>query len=319
MTYNITDPYAALLSGPTRVAVLRGDWLTRAAEWRDAFDALPGVVAHLCEDLAEHEGRDDVDLVVVSGGTDATAAIVRYALERGLHVVYDQPISTSVQETRDLYALAERQNRHLAHVTPYGRPADRLLELLVAAQLGSLRWAGVSVRLADPAIAAAPTDASHEELAMDALLLVLPLLGSGVPIAVAVPRRSEVAAVFAADLHYGRGATLTVSLERGDGVHDVIELGVEVGSCAATVSWTPGSGAALEAQLVADGERTPLLLGDPSEASACFTDTAVAILAAVRSDEPFDDEAGEAALRLVRIAGGLAALATATGVALLRD
>lgn len=55
----------------------------------------------------------DIDLVVIASPTGTHADLARAALLAGKHVVVDKPFTLTLQEARDLAALAQAQDRHL--------------------------------------------------------------------------------------------------------------------------------------------------------------------------------------------------------------
>jgi NDP-hexose-3-ketoreductase len=99
-----------LLLGETRGIELAAAW-TRKSQTQQQLRTLGvrGVHDRLDDFLAE-----DIDIVYVASPTGCHAEHAAAALRAGHHVWVEKPLATSLDETRKLVALAERQERMLA-------------------------------------------------------------------------------------------------------------------------------------------------------------------------------------------------------------
>lgn len=86
-------------------------------------------------------GADDLDLVVVSTPPARHAEQVRAALEAGLHVVVDKPMTVGAAEGRELVALARERGRMLTvfHNRRWDGDFRTLRRLVGAGELGTVR------------------------------------------------------------------------------------------------------------------------------------------------------------------------------------
>jgi predicted dehydrogenase len=77
---------------------------------------LPGtaIVPAFYTDYGEMLRRDDVDVVVILTPMLAHAATAKAALEAGKHVLVEKPLATSLEEGRELLALARESGKYLA-------------------------------------------------------------------------------------------------------------------------------------------------------------------------------------------------------------
>ncbi len=77
---------------------------------------LPGtsIAPAFYADYVEMLRRDDVDVVVILTPMLTHAAIAKAALQAGKHVLVEKPLATSLEEGRDLVALARQVGRYLA-------------------------------------------------------------------------------------------------------------------------------------------------------------------------------------------------------------
>ncbi|MEB3275312.1 MAG: Gfo/Idh/MocA family oxidoreductase [Prochlorothrix sp.] len=121
----------------------------RDPERTHQFSATFGVPAFTPETLLAQANRDPerdtdlaspLDLVVVTTVNALHGPLVRSALERGLHVVVDYPLSLTAAEATDLIALAQRQRRllHVEHIELLGGWHQSLRQSLP--QIGTPRW-----------------------------------------------------------------------------------------------------------------------------------------------------------------------------------
>ena len=78
----------------------------RAADWI-AGAKVPAMTT------LEQLGTVALDAAIVTAPSPAHAAVIRAALERGLHVIVEKPFTTDLGEARALVGLAERQKRTL--------------------------------------------------------------------------------------------------------------------------------------------------------------------------------------------------------------
>ncbi len=87
------------------VAVASSDPAKVHADW-------PGVAVHAAP--ADLIARDDIDLVVIATPNDTHHPLARDALRAGRHVVVDKPFTVTLDEARELVALAEHHGRVLS-------------------------------------------------------------------------------------------------------------------------------------------------------------------------------------------------------------
>lgn len=307
---NNFDPTAAMVAPTTRVAVVvAGREFARPDAWVAAFDALPGVDVHLCADLAVHGADDAPDLVVFTGAGNETAPKIWAALGDS-HVVYDQVFATSAEEIRELYAFAEEQGRHLGHVLPMGRPVEHVVEQLSPYGVGAVRRASVRVVMAGPAEAAASGPAP-DRIALDALGLALTLFDGRPLVWIEDDPAAPVRARFAPKLGYADGAELTVAVAAGAGdEHAQQRLEVEFADgTVATLNLVADSDALIIAHLFRTVAHEQLTLRMSHFAAECFQETALAVLAKLRSDNPVDDGAAAVAVARLRVAAALSLIA----------
>ena len=82
----------------------------------------------------------DLDAVVVATPHDAHFEPARDALAAGADVLVEKPMVTSVDEGRELVALARERGRllHVGYPFPYSRHCQRLAELVALGELGDM-------------------------------------------------------------------------------------------------------------------------------------------------------------------------------------
>jgi predicted dehydrogenase len=91
---------------------------------------------------AEANRRDGIDFVVIVTPNDLHYRIARLALENGIHVVCDKPLTTSSRDARALGALAKKKRLFFAVTYAYtGYPIVRhMRELVRKGDLGTIRF-----------------------------------------------------------------------------------------------------------------------------------------------------------------------------------
>lgn len=109
----------------------------RSPEHTAAFAATLGVAAYAPEALLD---QPNLDLVVIATVNAHHGPLVRAALDRGLHVIVDYPLSRDATEAAELIALAQAQRRllHVEHIELLGGWHQSLKQHL--AQLGTPHW-----------------------------------------------------------------------------------------------------------------------------------------------------------------------------------
>ena len=95
----------------------------RTTQYRDLFDL-------------------DLDAVVVSTPPETHHALVGDCIRAGLHVMVEKPMTTSVDEARDLIDLAADRNRILmvGHTFEYNPAVRALKQMIDAGELGDIRY-----------------------------------------------------------------------------------------------------------------------------------------------------------------------------------
>ncbi len=90
---------------------------------------------------AESARADGIEAVIIATPNDSHAAIARTFLRSAIHVICDKPLTTSVDDARELHALARQMGRILAVTYTYsGYPMVRhARELCRDGALGTLR------------------------------------------------------------------------------------------------------------------------------------------------------------------------------------
>lgn len=140
---------------PTVGSVEVVGYVDGVAEARDRIGALPGVGAdRLFASLAEALAKTDAELVLATLRTEAHFPVVREALLAGRHVIVEKPFTTTLDEARELVALAEARGLVLMVSQNYRHyPAPRLAAELVARRaLGHVSLVGIEFRQHAPSI-----------------------------------------------------------------------------------------------------------------------------------------------------------------------
>lgn len=146
------------------------------AGWWATYAHIPALLAHPAADLVALQKRDraaagkvardfgvphactsieevlalDLDAVVVSSSADQHYDSTRAALEHGLHVLVEKPMTITAAQARDLVSLSAREKCHLLiscpwHYTEHASAARRLIR---DGALGALRM--ISVLMTNP-------------------------------------------------------------------------------------------------------------------------------------------------------------------------
>jgi predicted dehydrogenase len=97
-------------------------------------------VPHACTTAEEVLAIDGLDAVIVSSTPNMHYAHAKAALERGLHVLIEKPMTFTVAESQELVDLASRKGLQFAvscpwHYTPHGIEARRLIQSGALGQL----------------------------------------------------------------------------------------------------------------------------------------------------------------------------------------
>ena len=105
---------------------------------------------HACTTVDELLAIPDLDAVIVSSTPNVHYAQTKAALERGLHVLLEKPMTFTVAEARELVELAAKKNLQLLiscpwHFTAHGIEARRLIQ---SGALGDIRM--ISVLMTNP-------------------------------------------------------------------------------------------------------------------------------------------------------------------------
>jgi predicted dehydrogenase len=125
------------------------------------------------------------DAVVVATPTSTHAAILRDALDAGLHVLCEKPICASVDDARDIAERAERSGRvvMIGHVFLFNSGIRKLRQVLVDREIGDVRYLTARRTNLGPIrddVNAAWDLASHDISIMNFLLDAAPLQVSAV-------------------------------------------------------------------------------------------------------------------------------------------
>jgi predicted dehydrogenase len=105
---------------------------------------------HACTSLEEILGIKELDAVVVSSTPNVHYVQAKAALERGLHVLLEKPMTFTADEARELVELAAQKNLQLViscpwHFTRHGIEARRLIQ---SGALGEIKM--ISVLMTNP-------------------------------------------------------------------------------------------------------------------------------------------------------------------------
>ena len=94
-----------------------------------------------CDNLAAVPWLDEIDAIVVATPPFAHYDIIRSALDRGKHVLTEKPFAMTVDQGKELVALAKRQQRVLAivHNFQFARSTQRLVHEIGNGTIGSVR------------------------------------------------------------------------------------------------------------------------------------------------------------------------------------
>ena len=107
-------------------------------------------VKHATTNVADLVALPDVDAVIIASTPNVHYAQAKAALERGLHVLLEKPMTFTAAEARELVELAAEKNLQLAiscpwHFTAHGLEARRLIR---AGALGEIKL--ISVLITNP-------------------------------------------------------------------------------------------------------------------------------------------------------------------------
>jgi predicted dehydrogenase len=97
---------------------------------------------HTTTDYREVLSDDGIEAVVIATPTDTHAAITRDALQAGKHVLVEKPLCTTVDEARELTALADAANRVLmvGHVFLFNNGIIKLRNAIERGDLGRVHY-----------------------------------------------------------------------------------------------------------------------------------------------------------------------------------
>lgn len=107
-------------------------------------------VKHACANVEELLALKDLDAVIVSSTPNVHYVHAKAALERGLHVLIEKPMTFTVDEARQLVEMAAQKNLQLLiscpwHYTAHGIEARRLIQ---SSQLGEIKM--ISILMTNP-------------------------------------------------------------------------------------------------------------------------------------------------------------------------
>jgi predicted dehydrogenase len=129
----------------------------RAERRAACTEALPGARWHDSVDALLDDAR--LDFVDICTPPSSHAALIRQALERGLHVLCEKPLVHSAADLASVSALARKTGRvlHTVHNWHHAPIVCRTVELLRQGAVGSVRRAVWHTRRTRPAAAADPS------------------------------------------------------------------------------------------------------------------------------------------------------------------
>lgn len=110
---------------------------SRLAMINDQYEGVE--VTNRFEDLL---GNPSIDAIVISTPSHTHYKLAKAALLNGKHVYVEKPIATSIQETVELYKLADKEDRILmvGHLLLYHPAISRLKQLIQENYLGEIRY-----------------------------------------------------------------------------------------------------------------------------------------------------------------------------------
>jgi predicted dehydrogenase len=105
---------------------------------------------HACTSTEELLALEEIDAVIVASTPNVHFAQAKAALERGLHVLLEKPMTFTADEARELVELAAKNKSHLVmscpwHFTRHGIEARRLIR---SSALGEIKM--ISVLMTNP-------------------------------------------------------------------------------------------------------------------------------------------------------------------------
>ncbi len=109
---NVLGAYLPLLERLHRQG--QAEWVALCGRERHREHARQLGVPAFHTDYDEMLGRDEVDVVVILTPMLTHAALAKAALQAGKHVLVEKPLATSLEEGRELVALAQARGRYLA-------------------------------------------------------------------------------------------------------------------------------------------------------------------------------------------------------------
>jgi predicted dehydrogenase len=92
----------------------QAEWVALCGREKHREHARELGVPAFCTDYSDMLRRDDIDMVVILTPMLTHAAMVRAALQAGTHVLVEKPLATSLEEGRELVALARESGKYLA-------------------------------------------------------------------------------------------------------------------------------------------------------------------------------------------------------------
>jgi predicted dehydrogenase len=101
--------------------------------------------SHACTTMEEVLAVPGLEAVIISSTPNAHYLQARSALERGLHVLIEKPMTIRVSEAEELVALAESKGCHFLISSPwlYTAPVREARRLIQAGALGRLKMIGI--------------------------------------------------------------------------------------------------------------------------------------------------------------------------------
>ncbi len=118
---------------------INGVW-GRTAERADAFASRHGI-PFATSDRSALLGRDDIDAVYIATPADTHTAITLEALDGGLHVLVEKPITTSAADAEMLFAQAAQADRFLMEAMwmRFNPLHVELIQRITGGELGAIR------------------------------------------------------------------------------------------------------------------------------------------------------------------------------------
>lgn len=113
-----------------------------SSESRRSSAASQYPLVHVCSTLEDVLGLENIDAVAIATPTGSHFAIARAALEKGLHVFVEKPLTDSTASSAELVALAESRGLilHVDHTFVYTEAVRTLKRLVESGDIGDLLY-----------------------------------------------------------------------------------------------------------------------------------------------------------------------------------